>query len=520
MSSIPLPALAVRPPEQPDMMGNFSKLLAMKQMMGQQQIQQQEIQQHAMELKDQQTMRDLAPKYVTKDDSGKVTGYDADGFSKAALGAGVSPQKVSALQLQQAEASQKLAAAGKENIELEKSKNNASYEAMEGLKGITDPAQRAQSYQQSLAKLAQMGVNTSSMPRDHVPTNEELNALEVPLGIHGQVISDAAKVAETNKNISQGNEADAVTAAKRQESDWYRNNSAAGAPGVPPETVQMSSFLRNNPGKTPSDFKASQAAATAKAELPYQVAKERAIKTDPAIQAAELHLDTAKKAAAEAIADGDPNAAAKLLIDGTVAPSQIISARKPAFAQQAFTAAAQLQPGWSATKADADYKVAASPSNVAFFGSAKSLTDKGGTLDQLKDAAKDIPASQIPVFNTVADAIKASTGSGPVAKYAALALGVADDYSKVMGGGQGSDTSRTQALNLIAAKQSPEQRAASLEGIRGAVSSQTNSRIGNNPVLQKMYGGSVTPSQPQVVTKTYQGHQYAQQPDGSWKLQQ
>ncbi len=213
--------------------------------------------------------------------------------------------------------------------------------------------------------------------------------------------------------------------------------------------------------------------------------------TDPAVQAAKLHLAVAEKSAEQAIADGDPKAAAKLLVDETVAPSQLISSRKPAFAQQAFTEAEKMQPGWSATKADADYKVASSPQQVAFFGSAKSLTDKGGTLDQLKDAGKDIPQNDIPVFNTVADAIKASTGSGPIAKYAAIALGVADDYAKVMGGGQGSDTSRTQALNIISAKQSPEQRESSLEGIREAVGSQTNSRIGNNDVLRKMYGGSV-----------------------------
>ncbi len=208
----------------------------------------------------------------------------------------------------------------------------------------------------------------------------------------------------------------------------------------------------------------------------------------------ELSIDYAKKQAAQTIQDGDPNAAGKLLIDGTVAPSQIISARKPEFAQKAFSAAAQLQPGWDARKAEADFKVASSPQQVAFFGSAKSLTDKGGTLDQLAAAGKDIPEGQIPVFNTVADAIKASTGSGPIAKYASIALGVADDYAKVMGGGQGSDTARTQALNLISAKQSPKQRAATIEGIRGAVGSQTNSRIGNNPVLQKMYGGSTASS--------------------------
>jgi hypothetical protein len=238
-------------------------------------------------------------------------------------------------------------------------------------------------------------------------------------------------------------------------------------------------------------------------------------------EAVELSIDQAKKAAAQAIADGDPVAAGKLLHDGVVSPSQLISSRKPEFAQKAFSAAASYGDGWNAQKAEADYKVAGSPAQVAFFGSAKSLTDKGGTLDQLAAAAKDIPDNQIPVFNSVADAIKASTGSGPIAKYASIALGVADDYAKVMGGGQGSDTSRTQALQLVSAKQSPEQRAASLEGIRGAVSSQTNSRIGNNGVLQKMYGeeGAKPAAGAGPATKTYQGHTYAQQRDGSWKLQ-
>lgn len=207
-----------------------------------------------------------------------------------------------------------------------------------------------------------------------------------------------------------------------------------------------------------------------------------------AAEGAELAIASSKKAAEQRIADGDPNAAAKLLVSGDVAPSQLISARKPEFAQQAFTAAQKLDPNWNAQKAEGDFKIASSPALAQFFGSAKSLTDPGGTLDQLKAAAKDIPQNQIPVFNTVADAIKASTGSGPIAKYAALSLGVADDYSKVMGGGQGSDTSRTQALGLIAAKQSPEQREASIEGIRGAVGSQINSRVGNNQQLQRRYG--------------------------------
>lgn len=240
----------------------------------------------------------------------------------------------------------------------------------------------------------------------------------------------------------------------------------------------------------------------------------------------ELAIDRSKKETAQAIADGDPVAAGKLLVDGTVAPSQIISARKPEFAQKAFSAAAQLAPGWSAQKAEADYSVAKSSGQVTFFGSAKSLTDKGGTLDQLADAAKDIPDNKIPVFNTLQDAIAAASGSGPIAKYAAIALGVADDYSKVMGGGQGSDAGRTQALNIFKPDQSPEQRQGVLEGVRGSVLSQTHSRIGNNSVLQRMYGDQLPAATKTVKiggqsiplkadgTFEYQGHTYKDNADG------
>ena len=158
-------------------------------------------------------------------------------------------------------------------------------------------------------------------------------------------------------------------------------------------------------------------------------------------------------------------------------------------AQQAFTAAHALSGGtWNAQSAEANFKVASSPANVAFFGSAKSLTDKGGTLDQLANAAKDIPQSQIPVFNSVADAVQAASGTGPIAKYAALALGVADDYSKVMGGGTGSDSSRAQALQLIGAKQAPTSELRRSTEFAALCSPRRIRRIGNNTVMQRMYG--------------------------------
>lgn len=218
----------------------------------------------------------------------------------------------------------------------------------------------------------------------------------------------------------------------------------------------------------PKAAAAGQAAgAEAKARLPYELTKSRA---------------------EQALKDGDPSAAGQLLVNGDIAPSQIISSRQPAFAQQAFSAAKQLNPNWNAQSAEGYFKTASAPQNVQFFGSAKSLTDQGGTLDQLQTAYNNLPNGQIPAFNKVADWTSAAAGKGATAAFAQTAIGVADDYAKVMGGGTGSDKSRDQVLQSFAMAHSPEQMADAITAARQAVDSQMNGRIGSNPVMKRMYG--------------------------------
>jgi hypothetical protein len=67
MGNIPLPALGVQAPQQPDVMGGLSKLLAIRGMLGQQQLQQQAMQSGSLDLQvkqrqmqDQQTIMETA----------------------------------------------------------------------------------------------------------------------------------------------------------------------------------------------------------------------------------------------------------------------------------------------------------------------------------------------------------------------------------------------------------------------------------------------------------------------------
>jgi hypothetical protein len=309
-------------------------------------------------------------------------------------------------------------------------------------KGLFDPQHLQQA--QQLAQLAYT---------DPKQARQQLNIQNLSLGAFSKELENQQKQLANQKEAG----------SMDPQSPFYAPSPAAVAMGTAPGAAQI------NAGEV------KQAARKAGAE-----------------ESARMPGEMALAAQRQALSQGDPNAAAQLLVNGDATLSELKSrGATPDFIEKSLTAAHRLSGGqYNAQSADAQFSVAKSPANVQFFGSAKSLTDKGGTLDQLAQAAQGIPAHQLQVLNSVADWQKAQTGSGPIAKYAALTLGVADDYSKVMGGGQGSDASRLQAQVLAAAKQSPEQRAGSIEGIRGAVSSQMNSRIGSNRVLQRMYGQS------------------------------
>lgn len=207
-----------------------------------------------------------------------------------------------------------------------------------------------------------------------------------------------------------------------------------------------------------------------------------------AVEAAKQPFELQKIKAEQAIKDGDPNAAGQMLANGDIAPSQIISTRNPAFAQKAFAAAKSADPNYNPQKAEGDFKAANSPTNIGFFGSAKSLTDPGGTLEQLETAYRKLPNGQIPKLNTIADWKAAASGSGATAGFAQTALGVADDYAKVMGGGQGSDSAREEMLKSFAMASSPQQMESSIDAARSAVGSQMQSRIGSNKAMGRMYG--------------------------------
>lgn len=267
MASIPLPALDIRPPaQQASPLEQYGQLLALRNQQQnaplqrqafQQQVEagQLENQQRQLQLQDAQTLRSLSPNFVKKDSQGNVIGYDFDGLFSGAAKAGVSPQTLATLQKSISDATLAKANSSKAQLENQQTLNNQAFQHLEGLRGTIDPAERQQLWQQAVQWTAQnagsLGINPQQLPQQ-APDDNGLNTIEASLGMHAQQLTDASKTAELQSSKAKTAESQANTLKAQAETNFYAQN--GGAPGVPAETVQMDSYLKNNPGKTPQDF--------------------------------------------------------------------------------------------------------------------------------------------------------------------------------------------------------------------------------------------------------------------------
>jgi hypothetical protein len=200
--------------------------------------------------------------------------------------------------------------------------------------------------------------------------------------------------------------------------------------------------------------------------------------------------DTIQKANAEQQAkQGDPAAAGAMLAKGDLTLSDMKTrGMTPKFILDATKAAQAIDPKYNPADEMIAEQVAKSPHANQFFGSANSLISKGGTLDQVVAAGAKLPNAQLPIFNKISDAVNYESGHPEVAAYMQTALGAADDYAKVLGGGTGTEGMQLKILNAMNAAQNQDQRTSVVNAMRGAVNSQVESRIGNNKFLQRLYG--------------------------------
>src|SRR5258708_9593072 len=140
-------------------------------------------------------------------------------------------------------------------------------------------------------------------------------------------------------------------------------------------------------------------------------------------------------------------------------------------------------------KAQYDYHYANQKSTQDTLNMIGAITEPGGSLQIAMQQAAQLPRMDSQMLNKVFNVTKTQFGDAKLSNFQTGMLGLADEYSKVMGGGVSSDTGRQQSLDMLKSYYSKGQFAGAANVIKSDVAARKKGMIGTNRYLLRYYGG-------------------------------
>jgi hypothetical protein len=204
--------------------------------------------------------------------------------------------------------------------------------------------------------------------------------------------------------------------------------------------------------------------------------------------------------------DGKPEDLAPGLVNGDLAWSQVVSTRRPEFVTAAFKAANEYSlkttgKPFSAQVNESNFKQATNPQVLQKLKMVEGMTEKGGSIEIAQTAAANLPQFNERTANKIFNVVSGELGNTALSNFHTAMLGLADEYSQVMGTGGGSDVSRQQALDILHDNYSKQQLSGAIDIMRRDIAARKRGLIGDNPALQQLFPDtSTTQSAPAGAT--------------------
>ncbi len=494
-----------------------------------------ENQQRQLDLKNQQVISQLAPQHVTKDDSGKVTGYDWNGLAQDAISKGVSPQYVNGLQMNIAKTRTELAGANKAELDNQNAISSQALGMHEDLKGLTDPTDRQQAYQKMVGFMQSHGLNTSAYPAQVPQSNDDLTHLEIPLGMHAQLVKESGEQATAAQEQAKAR-AENATAAHQEFVNGLTKNSKFGDFDsqvdaiLPPKGTQTGgqnvyTKAMVNGALSRGDLPGAQKIMDDAFQSVNGVQKDIAVNTNPAIQKGKIDLATAEgKARMEAqLALLSPEARAMAAQYYSQTGAMPAGMRSPGMSAGILNTAAGPEgtptPNVAANKMA--YGTATAEQKAYTSGSQGQQLTAIGTarnhMQTFKDTADALQNGDFLKANQVGNYLGMQFGSDKATNFNIAKSAFAGEVGKAFAGANVGVQDRQELMDKISAASSPAQ-------LKGYAQKADELLAGKQQSLKQSYEAGMK-GQPNFgnsapVTKTYQGHTYTQQPDGTYKLTQ
>ncbi len=275
-----------------------------------------------------------------------------------------------------------------------------------------------------------------------------------------------------------------ATEDKGREADGWKDPEGKNSVSVEGKIMQHNPFTtetREYPGGVPLGAQKTQADIAE---------KESAAKKNLA--------DAAAKAQDGLSTNADRAIIAESMRKGRMDPSQLSKRSKDYNAVLAEADKQEMEETgqhFNIAQAQTDYKYANNAQTKNTLNMINGMTEPNGAIDIASRAASRLPKMNSKTANQVFNIAKTEFGDSSLTDFHTAMLGLADEYSKVMGGGVSSDTGRQQALDILKENYSKGQLAGAIQIMKSDISARKKAIVGKNRYLLQEYGEDQTGSQ-------------------------
>jgi hypothetical protein len=220
------------------------------------------------------------------------------------------------------------------------------------------------------------------------------------------------------------------------------------------------------------------------------------------VAAETAHVNTETRQLNEATTQDAVKNNAQQMVEGTIDPSNLSKRSKSYDATLAAANSYSMQKygkPFDLAAAASDYKYSTNAQTQNTLKMIRGMADPGGSIEIAQNAAKALPQLPEATLNKVFNAAATEFGSKEATNFHTAMLGLADEYSKVMGGGTATDSGRKQALDLLKASYSKGQLGGAIDTMRQDISARQKALVGTNRYLLRQYA----PARPQNVPPNY-----------------
>ena len=469
MSTIPLPALDVKPVQQPDVLGQYGKLIALQNAQQQGQMGNIQLQQAQLQLQDQQKMRQ-----ITTDPSINWSDPKAlDQVFTKAQQAGVSLQTLAPLQQHVQEMRSKIASTDKTTFENSQAKVYSLYTAGKGILQLP-PEQRPAAYQAAMQQLSQqlgaapqgadqqypgddafaqriagLGISHSMYAAEarnrQATTGEQKEAAELP---GQQAKSQQAVLANAAAQLSQA----------KDDSDYQAklDTMPRGIANKFPDKFDRTKVLQV--GQTPEQIttteQGAQRVATAQGELAVSRGRLAIANRDLQLKYFQNGFD----ANGNPITNENASPVAKQIVAGNIDPATYRAQirRNPGLMNQVLA----IDPNFDETKIDKRFAFNKQLTNMqpsGIGGQTLALNTLVHHSDLLYDMVDGLNNGSFRPGNQLYNSVKTTFGAAPATNFNSVRDFVVSEAAKIAHGGVPNESDITRSIENLKSSGSPEQ---------------------------------------------------------------